>query len=405
MAAMAAAVATVAAMEGAAETEATAMAARNEWKVTQMIPSSSLRRAMLCSIVGGLSLAAFGQSAPGMAPVPRDPLELATGQIQAAGTPVSRDAALQLLAHARNAYQLRNARQAWDLKVRFAVNSLGATNYDGDWEMEDVFSPGQGVHWTATSSAGYAMTGIFADKATYAEGSASAIPLRLQEARAMLFNPLPSVAYAGSGSIRTVAASFRGAAVTCVLLAHSRNVSNPAVGRGWDESEECIDSQSGLLQVHSDAPGRYAVYEYSNAVQLGSHRLPQTVTITEGGRVVSKISVESLQGIGAADPSLFVPTKGMKAAQATVMTSATKVSRIQGQGPYTPAMTVKPVCVFGIVTPAGQLVEAHSLQPDDPNSEAAIKDAKAIDFSPSMSAEGPPRQHFVFVIEKFISQQ
>jgi hypothetical protein len=202
-----------------------------------------------------------------------------------------------------------------------------------------------------------------------------------------------------------VAATFRGSPVTCLLLARSSKVSGPLLGRGWDESEECIDPQSGLLQIHSETPGRYAIYDYSNAAQLGSHRLPRTVTVTEGGRVVSKISVESLQEIPAVDPALFVPTDRMKAAgQATAMTSATKVSRIQGQGPFTPNMTVRPICVFGIVTPAGQLVEAHSLQPSDPNSGAAVKDAKAIDFSPSMPAGEPPQQHFVFVIEKFVSQ-
>jgi hypothetical protein len=371
-----------------------------------MISNSSLKREMLWLIVGGLPLAAFGQNAPGMALVPRDPLELATDQIQAAATPANRDAALQLLERARNAYQLRNLHQAWNLKVRFSVNSLGATNYDGDWQMEDVFAPGLGLHWTATASAGYAITGIFADKATYADNAGKALPLRLQEARAMLFNPLPSVSYAGSGSIRTATVTFRGSPVTCLLLAHSRNVQNPPSGRGWDESEECIDSQSGLLQVHSEAPGRYAVYDYTSAPRLGSHRLPRSVTITEGGRIVSKISVENLQSMATVDPDLFVPTEAMKAAgQATAMTSATKISRIQGPGPFTPGMTVRPVCVLGIVTPTGQLVEAHSLQPNDPNSEAAINDAKTIDFSPSMAAGTAPQQHFVFVIEKFVSQQ
>ena len=380
----------------AATEEATAMEAYNGLRIRPQM--------MLWLIVSGLPLAAFGQNAPRIAPIPSSAFELATGQIQAAA-PAGRDAALQLLGRARNSYQLRNLRQPWDLKVRFTVNSLGATDYDGDWEMEDVFAPQQGLHWTATSSAGYSITGIFAGKAIYADNAGKAIPLRLQEARAMLFNPLPSVTYAGNGSIRTVAATFRGSPVTCLLLGRSGKAAAPATGRGWDEAEECIDSQSGLLQVHSEAPGRYAVYEYSDAAQLGSHRLPQTVTITEGGRVVSKISVESLKGIASADPGLFVPTDAMKAAgQPIAMTSATKISRIQGEGPYAAGMTVRPVCVFGIVTPAGQLVEAHSLQPDDPNSEAAVKDARAIDFSPSMQAGAAPQQHFVFVIEKFVSQ-
>lgn len=59
----------------------------------------------------------------------------------------------------------------------------------------------------------------------------------------------------------------------------------------------------------------------------------------------------------------------------------------------------------GLVTPTGQLVEAHSLQRFDPNSEAALKDATAIDFAPSMPAGAPPQQHFAFVIEEFVSRE
>jgi hypothetical protein len=159
--------------------------------------------------------------------------------------------------------------------------------------------------------------------------------------------------------------------------------------------------------MHSEVPGRYVVYDYSNAPELGGHVLPRIVTITEAGRVVSRISVEKLEEITTADPSLFVATESMRARGRSIeMTAATKISRVHGRGPFTSAMTVRPVCVFGIVTPSGQLVEAHSLHPSDPNSQAAVDDAKLIDFSPSTAVGSlpgaPPRQHFVFVIEKFI---
>jgi hypothetical protein len=382
--------------------------------------TSSLRQGMLWLTVSGLALTAFGQNALQnaltIAPVPADPLELVTGQVPAA-TQASRAAALQLLSRARSTYQLRDAKQAWDLKVRFTVDSHGETNYDGAWEMEDRFVPGQGLHWTAKSAAGYSITGIFAPKTTYSEATVAAIPLRLQEARSMLYNPLPSVDYAGSGSIRTFVASFHGSPVTCILMARSRNVQNPAIGRGWEESEECIDSQSGLLQIHSEAPGRYAVYDYSNAPRLGDRLAPRSVTVSEGGRIVSKIQVESLEGRATFDATLFVPTERMKAAQVPAMTSVKKITRIvsdsqassQGEGPATSpmngALTERTVCVFGLVNSAGQLVEAHSLQPSDPNSQAAVKDAKAINFSAMMAAGAPPQQHFVFVIEKFISPE
>jgi hypothetical protein len=355
---------------------------------------------------GCLPLTALGQNAPRIAPVPRDPLELATGQIQAADTPVSRETALQLLGRARSSFALRSTAQACDLKVSFTVDSVGETNYDGAWEMDDLFAPGQGHRWTATAASGYTTTAIATAGEIYGDGTASTVPLRLLEARGVLFDPIQSRAYADRGSIRTSAATFHGATVTCLLLSRSRNTANLAPGRDWEETEECIDPQSGLLQVHSEVPGRYAAYDYSNAPQFGGHTLPRSVTITEAGRIVSKILVESLGGITAADPGLFVPSDEMRAkGPAVAMTSATKVSRIQGQGPFTSAVTLRPVCVFGMVTPTGHLVEAHALQPSDPNSQAAVEDAKKIDFSPLTPAGAPPRQHFVFVIEKFVSQQ
>ena len=375
-----------------------------------MLSGSALRKGILWLIMAGVPTTAPGQqahqNAPKIALVPLDPLEMVTGQVQVAVTPASREATVQLMARARDSYQLRNVNQPWDLKVRFTVDSRGETNYDGTWVMEDMFSPGQGVHWTALSSSGYAITGIFAINGLFADGTASAIPLRLQEARAMLFNPIPSVEYARKGSIRTFASSFNGSPVACVLLAQSHNIANPALGRGWEESEDCIDPVSGLLQVHSEAPGRYAIYDYSDASRLGTHILPRTVTVTEAGRIVSTISVESLQGSAAPDADLFVPTEGMNAAgKATAMTSIVRIPRILGPSPFKPGMTVRPVCVFGLVTPTGQLVEAHSLQPFDPNSEAAVKDATAIDFAPSMPAGAPPQQHFAFVIEEFVSRE
>lgn len=368
-----------------------------------MNSGSCMLRAMLWSIAC-LPVMAFGQNKPAIAPVPRDPLELASSQTQAATTPGSREAALQLLARARSSFALRSTRQAWDLKVSFTVDSLGQTNYDGVWEMEDLFSPGQGHRWTATAASGYTFTSIATAGQIYGDGTASAVPLRLLEARGVLFDPIQSSANAGRGSIRTSTATIHGATVTCLLLSHARSTVNPSSGRDWEETEECIDTQSGLLKVHSEVPGRYAVYDYTDAPQFGGRILPRNVTITEGGRVVSKISIESLQGMTSADPALFIPTAAMKAkGPAVAMTSAIKISRIQGSS--TLGVTLRPVCVFGIVTPTGHLVEAHALQPSDPNSRAAVEDARKIDFSPQTPAGTPPRQHFVFVIEKFAAPE
>ncbi len=352
---------------------------------------------------GGLPFMLYGQDLPRIVEVPADPLELVAGQVQIAG-PAGRKASLELLARARDNYSLRSAKQGYDLKVSFVTDSFGQTKHDGAWELEDLFVPGMGLHWTAKAAAGYAITGIASRGELYGEAAESVVPLRLEEVRGILLHPLPSNAYASRESIRTSTASFHGASVTCVLLSTSKKLEAPPSGRAWEESEECIDPQSGLLQLHSEAPGRYVIYDYSNAPKLGGHTLARTVTVTEAGKIVSKISIEALEEINGTDPSLFVPSEAMKARGRSIeMTATTKVTRVHGQGPFTSAVTVRPVCVVGIVTPAGELVEAHSLQPADPNSAAAVEDAKQINFAAS-EPTGPPHQHFVFVIEKFISQ-
>jgi len=353
---------------------------------------------------GGLSLAAFGKNIPRTAPVPADPLEIVTGQIQVADKPAIREPVLQLIARARDSYALRSAGHGYDLKVTFTVNSGGQTEYDGAWNMEDVFDPQQGLRWTAETAAGYSTTRISSNGMFYAEGTASTIPLRLQEARAALFDAIPSADYVDHDFIRTSTSAYHGAQVTCVLLMDPGNAANATPTRRWEETEECINPRSGLLQVHSQAPGRYFAYDYSDAPRLGDYVLPRKVTVTEAGKIVSEITVDSLVELPAADPSLFVPTEQMLANGPAIATrGAQKIWRFSGPGPFSPGATAHPVCVFGLVTSSGQLVEAHSLQPSDPNSQRAVEDAQRINFSNPTPPGARPQQHFVFVIEKFVS--
>lgn len=355
-------------------------------------------------IVAG-ALSAIAKDAPRMAAVPADPLELVTGQIQAVDTAASRAAVVQLLSRARDSYAFRRGSDAYDLKVSFTVKSGGQTEYDGNWEMEDIFDPQQGLRWTAQTEAGYSTTQISSNGMFYGVGTASTFPLRLQEARAALFDPIPAAGFINGDSLRTSTAIFNGVPVTCVLLSGPQGSVATASGRSWEETEECVDPQSGLLRVHSQVPGRYYSYEYSNALQVGGHMVPRRVTVTEGGKTASEISVDSLVELPSAGPSLFVPSDAMKAAGPPVaMGEAKKIWRYAGRGPFTSRVTAHPVCVFGLVTPSGQLTEAHSLQPSDPNSQAAVETAKRMNFFYPTPPGARPQQHFVFIIEKFASQ-
>lgn len=336
--------------------------------------------------------------------IPSDPLEMVTGKIDVASSPASREAAIQLLTRARDGYGVRSAGVGYDLKVSFTTNSHGQTDYDGAWEMEEIYDPQQGLRWTAKASAGYSTTQIASKQLHYGAGAGNVIPLRLQEARAALFDPIPSGNLDGD-LIRTATSTFRGKPLACVLLSRPGNAA-VTPGRRWEETEECIDPQSGLLQIHSQVPGRYYAYDYSSARQFSGHLLPSRVTVTEAGEVVSEIQVQSLTSRAASDPTLFVPSADMTAAGPAIrMMGAQKLSRFAGPGPFPIGATVQPVCVFGLVTPTGQLVEAHSLQPSDPNSQAAVDAARQINFAGPAMVGTQPQQHFVFVIEKFLSAQ
>jgi hypothetical protein len=354
-------------------------------------------------VAGGLSLQASGQNAPRTPPIPSDPLETVIGPIRVVKARAPRAAALQLLDRARNGYGLRSAGRGYDLKVSFTVNSGVQTEYDGVWEMEDVFDPRLGLRWTARSSGSYAITRISSHGMLYGDDTASYVPLRLQEARAALFDPIPSSENVKSALVRTSTATFTGAQVSCVLLSSPGKAATAAPGRRWDETEECIDPQSGLLRVHSQVPGRYYAYDYSNAPQLDGHVLPRRVTITEAGKIVTEISVDSLTELPAADPSLFVPTEEMKAnGRAIALVGSQKFLRVSGSGYSRRGATAQPVCVFGVVTPSGELAEAHSLQPSDPNSQAAVEAAREMTF-PLVPFSPTPQQHFVFVTVEFVS--
>ena len=356
------------------------------------------KRAKLWITLGGMSLAAFGQPT---APIPDDPLEVVTGQIQPATTTAQRSAALQLLNRARSSYELRNANSGYTLDITFKVDSGGQTQYDGTWQMQDVYDPKQGMRWSARLNDQFSRVQISANGKLYAESTTNYIPLRLHEARAALLDPIPAGQSASHDAIRTSMAMFRGVELTCVLLSTPANAvaAAAAPARRWDESEECIDARTGLLRIHSQAPGRYFVYDYSNAPQFARCTLARSVTITEGGKTVSEILVQRLTPAPAADPNLFAVSDDMKArGRAASMAGAMKYSQVSGSGPV-----AHTVCVFGLVTASGELIDAHSLQPWDPNSAAAVNAVKQIKFAAEDPSGGPPQQHMIFVVESFAS--
>lgn len=358
-------------------------------------------RNILCFLaVGGVSVLAFGQALP-VTPRGEGP-DIAAGSIRPADAPVDKAAALRLFDRARTSYDLRTSGRAYDLKVSFTVDSGGQTRYDGAWQMEDIYDPQQGLRWTATLPGSYSITRIHSRQMLYGEETDSYVPLRLHEVRAALFDPLP----AGNqfhGLIRTADLASNGQHLTCMLFSGGVDSGDAGSGRHWNEAEDCVDPESGLLRLHSQVPGRYYAYDYSNAIQLGNRIVPRKVTVHEAGRIVTTISVDNLTELTAADPSLFVPTQEMKARGRPIrMGPAERLFRVSTAASAAHGPQAGVVCVFGVVNASGQLVEAHSLQPSDPNSQAAVEAAQKMSFSRPGLPGAIPKQFFVFVIRKFV---
>lgn len=158
-------------------------------------------------------------------PVPENPLELASRGVRVVDAPEERDALIRLMDEARSYYTLKEARQAYHLKTSFTVTSGGQTEFDGDWQLDEMFSPSLGVHLTART-AGTVFEQLKTATSNYQDTPSGNFPLRLHEARGHLLGPLESIRNMRRDMIRTVSASLNGGAVTCLLLSDGRRSSD-----------------------------------------------------------------------------------------------------------------------------------------------------------------------------------
>ena len=60
-------------------------------------------------------------------------------------------------------------------------------------------------------------------------------------------------------------------------------------GRIWQEEEYCVDNNSGLIMVHSIAPGTFAVFGYNANQQFHGRTMPDRISIDVGGTLAAKV--------------------------------------------------------------------------------------------------------------------
>lgn len=315
-------------------------------------------------------IAIFTSTAPAQTnPPPADPHEMVTRDPRTLTKPAERSAALDLLDRARQNYNLRDISTPYMLKASFETN--GAAQMEGEWTMNEV---SDGVsHWRWTAQAGDSqLIRIGADDRVYGTNPSEPVPMRVQLVRSALHWPI--MRNAGASAIRAADVELDRKSVTCLLMSASIPP-NPAP-RSWVEREYCIDAATGRLQMWSEAPGIYAVYDYGGATAFHGHTLPREITIFEDGRPAVQVRVEAVEDAPDLDPNLFKPAPEMGSAdESFTLASPNRFPmRIDpSDGPTSPFF--QPVIVHAILDAQdGHVLDAETLQNSDRDLSRAALD-------------------------------
>jgi hypothetical protein len=293
--------------------------------------------------------------------------------------PAERSAALDLLDRARQNYNLHDISTPYALKVSFETS--GASLNEGVGTMEELSDGGSRWRWM-TQLQDSTVIRIGADGRVYGTNPSEAVPLRVQMMRSALHWPI--VRNAGSSAIRAANIESNGKQMSCLLLSASIPP-NPAP-RAWVENEYCIDTATGLLQMWSEAPGIYVVYDYDGATEFHGHTLPQQLSIFEEGRLAVQARVESLKDALDLDANLFKPAPQMVEAGGTFTLASPIRFPMRVDPSDAPTSTFfQPVIVHAILdAQEGRVLDAEALQNSDRDlSRAAMELVRSTSFPAS----------------------
>ena len=339
-------------------------------------------------------------------PIPADPLEMVTGNAESVQNTEQRAAATALVI---NAHALSNVRgQPYHLKTSFV--SSGKLPSDGNWMLEDV-SPSRTIYrWTAQGP-NYAGVNLYtgvAPAVLYTNQLGAVLPLRLAQVRAAIFFNIPAVG--PQLSMRTASGYFNGVKLNCVLTTFGFRAQALTGGRGWEESEYCVDPSTGLMTIYSAVPGLYVHYDYTNAIKFHSKIIPSSFTISEAGQVVIEAKTESVSDPPDPKSPLFDSTGLSAAGVGSIMTSpARSRSLVPLDGPLRIASNltgaaIQVVVVHGTVSADGHLTEAEILTSTDASlNQRALDHASERSGFPFQQQPGAtPQSHELIMTLEFV---
>ncbi|MBV8206857.1 MAG: hypothetical protein JO041_08685 [Acidobacteria bacterium] len=326
--------------------------------------------------------------------LPADPLELATGATKLLDTPQERATVLGLLERARQNSDLWGPTQPYKLKLTF--NSWGNALYTGAGEMEQIWEGVSRFRFTVRVGA-FTQTRLFTNGRAYDVRSNSFVPLRVQMVRAVVLWPMNF----GPRSMMRIAAGRLGETdLLCALFSGAGNdpqEMSSVPGRRWSETEFCVEPNSGLLRVYSEAPGIYAAYDYAGGMKLHGHVLPASITVTEAGEEVLAIHLDSIAEPTPADLRQLEPTGELASAEAgDALAFPVRFPQFM-DAPAAYRGEVHPVVVHAILGGDGRPLDQEALQNSDPElTEAAMALVRSSTY-PSPRAARTQREVFITV--------
>jgi hypothetical protein len=323
---------------------------------------------------------------------PSDPLEPVTGRTEVLTTPEQRQPAIDLLTRVQRNFGVTMSGAPYTMKVSFTAS--GNTEYEGEGTME-VLEALPDWSWTV-HIAGISPTRVGTTGFLY--GSADPVPLRIQMLRSFLFRPVPG--FPNQKAIRTATTTLNGVQVTCVLL--SGSVAKAAPPRSWWDREYCVDANTGLLHLASEAQGIYAIYDYENAIQFHGHVIPRNIKVVEGGATVLDIHVDSMEDGVAEDQAALKPTPEMISHGPSYPMGSPEWAPIRvDPNPHGPLQKIETVMVHAAAShDEGKVLEAEAVQNSDP-----VLAAKAIEVVKQTSFPAAGLQRDLFVAVEFFIRQ
>jgi hypothetical protein len=308
-----------------------------------------------------------------------DPHEMVTLEPRTLSRVADRKAALDLLDRTRQNYNLRDITTPYELKVSFETN--GTAQSEGVGAMEEVSDGGSHWRWTAELQ-GSQVIRIGSDGRVYGTNASEPVPLRVQMVRAALHWPI--VWHASASAIRAEDVERDGKAMSCLLLSGAIPP-NPAP-RSWVENEYCIEAATGLLQMWSEAPGIYTVYDDNGAAVFHGHILPRQISIFEDGRLTVTARVDSLEDAHDLDANLFKSAAEMvEAGGSFTLTSPNRFPMRVDPSDAPTSTFFQPLIVHAILDAQdGRVLDAETLQNSDKDlSRAAMDLVKSTAFPAS----------------------